>query len=94
MYNKKTGDVVCDWCGDLIGNINGDYNFFSLIRTKYCKKCKKVVYPEQVRAASRAYRKRQRQMHKLEKEKLSLLEEENRLLRERIITMKNEQEEI
>jgi hypothetical protein len=93
MYNKKTGDVVCDWCGDLIGNINGDYNFFSLIRTKYCKNCKKVVYPEQVRAASRAYRKRKRTERKLKDEKLTLLEEENRLLRERVRELKNNQEE-
>lgn len=94
MYDTKTGVVTCSECGAFIGDTNGEGNFFSLIATKYCPECKAWRHRESIVAASRAYRKRQRQMHKLEKEKLSLLEEENRLLRERIITMKNEQEEI
>ena len=84
MYDSTSGYVRCDWCGDLLGNINGDDNYFSLIRRKYCKTCGTLDRSESNRAAQLAFRYRK----KLEKEQLKikaeLLEEENQLLRERI----------
>ena len=84
MYDAATGDVRCDWCGDFLGNINGDGNYFSLIRRKYCKTCGTLARSESNRAAQQAFRYRK----KLEKEQLKikaeLLEEENQLLREQI----------
>lgn len=93
MYNKQTGDVVCDWCGEFIGNINGDYNFFSLIKVKYCPKCKEFVHKQQIISASKAYRRRKKAEKKALEEKVKLLEQENKLLRERNISLKNNQEE-
>lgn len=92
MYNNQTGDVVCDWCGEFIGNINGDYNFFSLIKIKYCPKCKEYVHKQQIISASKAYRRRKKAERKELENKLAELERENKLLRERTISMKNNQE--
>lgn len=94
MYDPDTGEFTCDCCGEPIGNINGNYNYFALIRTKYCKNCKERCRRDQVRQAVQAFRERNRKERKLKDEKLSLLEEENKLLRERLINLKNEQEEI
>ncbi|MBP5431570.1 bZIP transcription factor [Ruminococcus sp.] len=84
MYDAQSGNVYCDWCHALLGNINGEGNYFALIRTKYCPECRRFARSDSNRAAQRAYRKRKR----LEKQQLiiksELLQEENRLLRERI----------
>lgn len=84
MYDAQSGNVYCDWCHALLGNINGEGNYFALIRTKYCPKCKTFARSESNRAAQRAYRKRKRLEKQQLEIKLDLLEEENRLLRERV----------
>jgi endogenous inhibitor of DNA gyrase (YacG/DUF329 family) len=84
MYNPKTGEVRCSICGTEIGNINGDGNFFALIRTKYCPTCKEPIRRDQNRLAQRAKRSRDKQVRKLKDEQLKLLTEENNLLREQI----------
>ena len=92
MYDPRTGEVTCDWCGCPIGNINGDYNYFALIRTKYCKKCGDFAHKESVRAAVQAYRRRQKKIKKLTDEKIELLIKENELLRQRIQRMSEDNE--
>jgi hypothetical protein len=84
MYDAKSGNVICDRCGSFIGNINGDGNFFALIRTKYCPTCKEPIRRDQNRLAQRAKRSRDKQVRKLKDEQLKLLTEENDLLREQI----------
>lgn len=84
MYDAKSGNVICDRCGSFIGNINGDGNFFALIRTKYCPVCKEPVRRDQNRLAQQAKRHRERQARKLVKEQNDLLKQENELLREQI----------
>lgn len=84
MYDAKSGNVICDRCGSFIGNINGDGNFFALIRTKYCPACKEPVRRDQSRLAQKAKRQRDKQARKLTDERLKLLAEENNLLREQI----------
>lgn len=84
MYNRNTGNITCDRCGELIGNINGDGNFFALIRQKWCPVCKATVTAEEHCQAQRAYRKRKKREKQLEKTKIKLLEEENELLRKAI----------
>lgn len=93
MYDSRTGEIVCDVCGDPIGNINGNGNFFALIRTKYCDNCRTRARRDQVRQAVRDFRDRNQKERKLKDERLKLLEEENELLRERVIELKNNQEE-
>lgn len=92
MYDPKTGEVVCDWCGDPIGNINGDYNYFALIRTKYCSKCGTFARKESVRSAVKAYRRRQKKIKKLTNEKIELITRENELLRQKIRKMSEDNE--
>lgn len=84
MFNPKTGEVRCSICGTSIGNINGDGNYFALIRTKYCPACKEPVRRDQNRLAQKAKRQRDKQARKLTDERLKLLAEENNLLREQI----------
>lgn len=84
MYDPRTGNVYCDWCRALLGNINGEGNYYALIRLKYCPECRTFARSESNRAAQRAYRQRKRQEKKQLATKLELLEEENRLLRERV----------
>ena len=84
MFNPKTGEVRCSICGTSIGNINGDGNYFALIRTKYCPACKEPVRRDQNRLAQKAKRQRDKQARILTDERLKLLAEENNLLREQI----------
>lgn len=90
MYDRVSGDVRCDWCGAFLGNINGDGNFFSLIRRKYCGECGKVARSESIRAAQQAFRRRKRLEKEQLKIKAELLEEENQLLREHIKELKRQ----
>lgn len=84
MYDPESGNVTCDRCGYLIGNINSDSNFYSLIRTKYCPECRSLALKEAHRAAQSAYRKRKKQEKKLLKTRVQLLEEENEILRKKL----------
>ena len=84
MYDARSGNVLCDRCGSLIGNINGDGNYFALIRTKYCPVCKEPIRREQKRLVNQANRRKKRQARKLVKEQNDLLKQENKLLREQI----------
>ena len=84
MFDPKTGEVRCSICGTSIGNINGDGNYFALIRTKYCPACKEPVRRDQNRLAQKAKRLRDKQARKLTDERLRLLVEENNLLRKQI----------
>lgn len=92
MYRPETGDVVCSRCGAWIGNINGDGNFFALIRTKYCPDCREPAKRETNRLAQRAKRLRDRRQKQLIKTKCELLEEENELLRKRIKELRRNKE--
>lgn len=83
-YKPETGDIVCSRCGEWIGNINSDQNYFALIRTKYCPGCKGPAKRESNRLAQRAKRQRDKQEKKLMKTKCELLSEENELLRKQI----------
>lgn len=92
MYDGKTGTILCDWCGAVLGNINGDGNFFALIRTKYCTQCRRFASAENHRAAQRAYRQRKKLEKKLCMERLDLMAQENELLREKIRRMSEDNE--
>lgn len=80
----KEGDVVCDVCGDYLGNIYND-DFFSLIRKKYCPKHQADARRFTNSEAQRARRKRLREERKLIKDQNELLKEENEILRRTLI---------
>lgn len=96
-YNiDDNGNHYCASCGKWIGNHNtgdtpwGNKSYFSIIRTKYCKECRKKVVNSQT--AFRLYNLRKRKKW-LDKEKLSqleLLKEENELLRLQIIELRKD----
>lgn len=79
----------CSRCGVEISNIyTADY--YAHIRVKYCDQCREIVTKEQTAARVKALRRRRRERNKLLDDRLELLEEENRLLRERIIQLREE----
>lgn len=89
MYNPSTGDVTCSRCGTYIGNINGDDNFFALIKIKWCPMCKISARKESLRIAQSAYRKRKKENQKLTKKRDELLEKENEKLRQQIAELRS-----
>lgn len=84
----SNGDVICEGCRTILGNINGDYNYFRMIRLKYCPECKLDADRQRKAEWARERRRVERQKKKLESEKLKLLEQENELLRKRIMELK------
>lgn len=77
----------CSRCGTVISDIN-TADYYSHIRIKYCDACREQVKREQSAMRVKALRQRRRQKNKLLDERLLLLEEENRLLRERITVLR------
>lgn len=94
-YKVVGADHFCSVCGCWIGNhdsgttLYGMASFYQIIRTKYCKVCKKTMLKNQ-KAYSRHNNKKSRKMLCDELiEQTFLLKEENRLLREMIIKLKD-----
>lgn len=78
---------LCCRCGTVISDIN-TADYYSHIRIKYCDTCREQVKREQSAMRVKALRQRRRARNKLLDERLLLLEEENRLLRERITELR------
>lgn len=78
---------LCCRCGAVISDIN-TADYYSHIRIKYCDTCREQVKREQAAMRVKALRQRRRARNKLLDERLLLLEEENRLLRERITELR------
>lgn len=77
----------CQRCGTVIGDAyNTDY--YAFIRMKYCPDCKKAVTNMQAAERMRNMRRRTREINKMRKDRLQLLEEENELLRKRIVELR------
>lgn len=89
MYKAESGEVFCDRCGSLIGNINGDGNFYALIRAKYCSVCRESANKESHRLAQQAFRRRKKLEKKAVETKIELLTQENELLRKRIAELRS-----
>lgn len=90
------GDKFCNICHCWIGNYNtgetpeGEKSYYSIIRSKYCTKCRPLVISSQTNLRLHNMRQRNKQIRKAERTRLELLEEENRLLRERIIKLRED----
>lgn len=85
MQDKK----YCQCCGKLISDINSA-DYFKHIRVKYCPDCRDMM--KRFQSAERQYnfRQRKKQVNKLRDERIQLLTEENELLRQRIIQLREE----
>lgn len=77
----------CKRCGTLISDINNT-DWYRHLSVKYCSFCRKESDRE--KTALRVYnlRQRKKQKDKFRDEKLALLEEENELLRKRVLQLR------
>ena len=81
----------CKMCGVLISDATkADCNYYRHIRIKYCDCCRKVIEGIQNTNRQKDFRQRNKKIAQLRDEKLSLLQEENQLLRQRVIQLREE----
>ena len=70
---------------------NGEeVSYYKAIALKYCDLCREKAYKQGDSLRMYNFRQRQKQQRKAEKTRLQLLEEENELLRARIIKLREE----
>lgn len=88
----------CKRCGKIISDINSS-DWYSHIRIQYCDACRKQSDREKtaIRVAKLRERKRQKDKFRdreleLMKERNQLLQEENEILRQKIINLREENE--
>lgn len=86
----------CKRCGKVISNVNSA-DWYSHIRIQYCDACRKQSDREKtaIRVAKLRERKRQKDKFRdkeleLMKQKVAMLEEENELIRQRLIKSREE----
>ena len=77
----------CQVCNKLICNIDQS-DFYSFIRVKYCENCRAEVKRKQTLARVHALRQRKKQIDVERNTQLELLKQENELLRQNIIRLK------
>ena len=82
MNNVK----MCQRCNrEIISNLhNENTDYYSHIRIKYCDTCRKIVEKEQAAERLKRWRATKKKEEKLKDEKISLLEEENEILRKNV----------
>ena len=88
----------CKRCGKIISDVNSS-DWYSHIRVQYCDVCRKQSDREKtaIRVAKLRERKRQKDKFRdreleLMKERNQLLQEENEILRQKIINLREENE--
>jgi hypothetical protein len=79
----------CECCGKFISDINNN-DYYSHISKKYCSACSDKVKKQKNLEQVKAYRKRKKQKDKFRDEQLELLQEENELLRKKIIQLRED----
>ena len=87
----------CVWCcaylvdTDTGITANGEeISYYKAIALKYCDLCREKAYKQGNSLRMHNFRQRQKQQRKAEKTRLQLLEEENELLRQKILKMREE----
>lgn len=87
----------CVWCGAYLVDTdtgiaaNGEeISYYKAIALKYCDECREKAYKQGDKLRLYNFRQRQKQERKAQKTRLALLEEENELLRARIIQLREE----
>ncbi|SFX69953.1 hypothetical protein [Ruminococcus sp. XPD3002] len=91
--NRKSADHFCIICGQWIGNHDtgatpyGKKSYYSIIRAKYCDECRPMIIDQQMNIRLHNLRQRQKYERRELKEKLSLTQEENELLRKRVMQL-------
>lgn len=87
----------CIWCGDyLVDTDTGitkdgqEISYYKAIALKYCDECREKAYKQGDKLRLYNFRQRQKQERKAQKTRLALLEEENELLRQQILKLREE----
>lgn len=82
MNNVK----MCQRCNrEIISNLhNENTDYYSHIRIKYCDACRQIVAKEQAAERLKRWRANKKQEEKLKDEKITLLEQENEILRKNV----------
>lgn len=80
---------LCERCGLIISNIDTD-DFYRHLSVKYCDTCRVKVQREKTAARVAELRKRKKEKDKYRDEQLELLKQENELLRQKIIQLREE----
>lgn len=87
----------CIWCGAFLVDtdicITGDgeeISYYKAIALKYCDECREKAYKQGDKLRLYNFRQRQKQERKAQKTRLALLEEENELLRQQILKLREE----
>ena len=82
MNNVK----MCQRCNrEIISNLhNESTDYYSHIRIKYCDACRKIVEKEQAAERLKRWRANKKQEEKLKDDKITLLEQENEILRKNV----------
>jgi len=79
----------CRKCGTVISRID-DADWYSHMSVKYCSACRKKSDREKAAERMKNFRAKNRKENKIKNERLTLLEEENELLRKRIVQLREE----
>lgn len=81
----------CKMCGVIISDLdNPATDYYRHIRLKYCDTCRQTQTRLQAAARMQQLRDRKRQKDRYRDEQLLLLQEENRLLRLRVVQLREE----
>lgn len=83
----------CCLCRTYIGNEN-DTDWNSLIRAEYCPSCRAKVRTEQNAIRQKRHRRGKKQMKKEYEQQTGLLKEENRLLRQMVVALRDDVEQL
>lgn len=83
----------CCICHTYIGNEH-DTNWFKLIKQEYCPACRDKVQLEQNADRQKKFRRNRKAERKLEQQRTHLLKEENRLLREMVIALRDDLDQL
>ena len=84
----------CVKCGKLIDDEYTTKDWYKFIRQEYCENCREEIRREQNRSRQLRYRRSKRQLKKDYEQQTNLLKQENRLLREVVMALRDDVEQL
>lgn len=83
MADYEYANRYCKWCNKFLGNYMTGGDYYSLIRKNCCDDCKPFVVNMQKRASKKRLHKSRKPLCDALLERAILVEEENKLLRQK-----------
>lgn len=84
----------CVKCGKHIDDEYTTKEWYKFIRQEYCENCREEIRREQNRSRQLRYRRSKRQLKKDYEQQTNLLKQENRLLREAVMALRDDVEQL